>query len=364
MRSFRLLLGGLLLLSCQFDGDVGDDQNGIDNDGDGYSENEGDCDDDDDTSFPRAVEACDGRDNDCDGSPDEDGVCQRTQRFEVDAVVDLLIVVDDTESVREERAKLIASLESLLAPLWEQDHDTHVGLISSSVDDPAGTGVLHAFEGRRWASEEMHLDDAVAWLAEVVDVPSGLNNLEEPRAALFAALAVEDDGVNEGFRRDDAYLALVILSDEDDQTAAPTLDDFVDWLADEPGLDRVSGAAIVSDEGTDPCGSGAFGAEHIGLIDRIGGTVIPICTEDYSPPLEVASQSIAQLAPPRVYRLAQAAVPESVAVEVRLPSGFTNELSETGFVYDAPRQQVILYGDTPPSAGSRVTVHYRADPSN
>jgi Right handed beta helix region/Putative metal-binding motif len=45
-----------------------DDSGGLDQDGDGYTPDEGDCDDQDPTTYPGALERCDGKKNNCDGA--------------------------------------------------------------------------------------------------------------------------------------------------------------------------------------------------------------------------------------------------------------------------------------------------------
>ena len=57
---------------CYEDGDLlGGSQGDCDGDDDGWSLEDGDCDDTDESSYPGAVESCDGADNNCDGTIDE-----------------------------------------------------------------------------------------------------------------------------------------------------------------------------------------------------------------------------------------------------------------------------------------------------
>lgn len=53
------------------DGEIDENTDGMDDDGDGFSETEGDCNDFDDTVYPGAPEQPDVKDNDCDGTVDD-----------------------------------------------------------------------------------------------------------------------------------------------------------------------------------------------------------------------------------------------------------------------------------------------------
>lgn len=138
-----------------------------------------------------------------------------TERFEQTplARVDVLFVVDDTGSMAQEHQALAASFSALVSALDGQGLSWHLGVIST---DPMSGGRLL---GEPWILTSAWPEPEVAF-AETVDVGThgvvnaGLANL---------ALALSDEareGVNRGFRRPDAALQVVVVSDGDDQSDA------------------------------------------------------------------------------------------------------------------------------------------------
>jgi hypothetical protein len=151
--------------------------------------------------------------------------------------VDLLFVIDNSGSMLDEQANLVASfpgfIEAMRAELGETQ-GYHVGITSSdlygadfecpqegalvisTLGDGASNETCTPYSsGGRFLTEQDDLEDKFACAAQIG--VSGDGN-ERPMTTMLAALspALATPGCNEGFLRDDALLVVVIITDEED----------------------------------------------------------------------------------------------------------------------------------------------------
>lgn len=164
--------------------------------------------------------------------------------------LDVLVVVDSSASMAQEQASLRDQFDRIIGQLASRPDglpDLHIGVITSDLGSayaiqaclPGGDGGALTAEPRvlgctpprdRYLADEIAADgsrrrnydgelaEAFACIAPVGDQGCGF---EQPLAAVERALA-DPDGVNVGFRRPGARLAIVFLSDEDDCSATDT----------------------------------------------------------------------------------------------------------------------------------------------
>ena len=200
-------------------------------------------------------------DADTDGDTDGDGDTDADGDGDADpgVTVDILMMVDNSPSMAEEQSNLTGSLRQLLEALTDppdedQDGqldyrfvtDLHLGVISSDMGsggyDVAGcpnpdggdAGALRhepspdlprcdpaypSFLTYEVRQPDLGIDDDFTCIATL---GTGGCGFEQPLWAIVAALDPEfsGGGANAGFVRDRAALAIVILSDEDDCSAA------------------------------------------------------------------------------------------------------------------------------------------------
>ncbi|MBL4635467.1 MAG: hypothetical protein JKY56_16520, partial [Kofleriaceae bacterium] len=146
--------------------------------------------------------------------------------------MDLLFIIDDSESMREEQENLSANLPGFIDILDNFNAgalDYRVGITTTGMNFALFTPPLQSTNlmgdngelrqecgmTKRWIERED--PDAKTQFSCVANVGLDGPPLEMP---LFATqLALRDrvkDGTNEGFLRDDALLGVIIISDEDD----------------------------------------------------------------------------------------------------------------------------------------------------
>lgn len=184
--------------------------------------------------------------------------------FEGGARLDLLFMIDDSNSMAQEQANLTQNFSRLVDALvdppdrnadgypdWEPLEDMHVGVVSSDVgtgghvvqtcDNPSAgdDGQLqHAGNTRLDGCVEDYptylegpRDEMADEFTCVATLGTGGCGFEQQLESVRRALVDRRDGANAGFLRDDTALAIVMVTDEDDCSAAdpaifdPTRDD-------------------------------------------------------------------------------------------------------------------------------------------
>ena len=189
------------------------------------------------------------------GSPDagtDAGTDAGPRPCRVPAPVDLLLVIDDSGSMREEQLNLADNLPRLVSELvdppdadgdgrpdWRAPRDLHLGVVTTGLDVFGGDdGVLRAESAGESCRDdyprflEFARGDDVAAVSEdfACLALAGLEGpgLEQPLEAALKALLPADapvevvgerphgDRENAGFLRDDSLLSVVVLTDEDD----------------------------------------------------------------------------------------------------------------------------------------------------
>ncbi|MEZ4240037.1 MAG: hypothetical protein R3F59_28595, partial [Myxococcota bacterium] len=146
------------------------------------------------------------------------------------ALADLLLVVDDTGSMADEQAALAALFPEIVATLDDAGLDYHVGVVTTDLADPTDSGRLREVSGDRWVAPDTV--DGATVLSAMATVGTAGSPLEAGLGAAYLAEAVEGTAYNAGFFRSSGSLGIVVLSDEDDQTApaVTTPAAFTAWL--------------------------------------------------------------------------------------------------------------------------------------
>lgn len=269
------------------------------------------------------------------------------------AAVDLLWVIDDTPSMESARQTLGAALVGALADLDALGLQWQVGVVSAALDDPA-LGVL---DGQPWILRP-GLEGAEDALLDAVTAGGG----RDPTGGLgVAALALRPplrDGANRGFRRPDAALQVIVVSDDDDQSEAILGEDpagaflaLLDEEAESSGraarLSAIVGAPGTGCSGVD--GTALPGDRYAEVAVESGGLLGDVCTAD----LRAVVRGLGDLAVelPREFALVAAPIEGTLRVEVdgEATAAWTLRLDPPTLVMDAA-----------PPAGAELRVSYRA----
>ncbi|MEZ4237420.1 MAG: hypothetical protein R3F59_14990 [Myxococcota bacterium] len=265
---------------------------------------------------------------------------------------DLLFVIDDSCSMSDEQTALTDGFGPMIDVVLDLGLDFHVGVVSTDMVDPNKSGKLQPdAAGGLWIdpsdSNPSRIFEEMATL--------GINGsaTEEGLAAVEASLDTQV-AHNNGFRRVTAQYAVIVLSDEEDQSAGGWRP-YADRLALEafnPG--DVSFSSIVTPVGNCSTGS-TVGNRYLNVTGELGGITESICAADYSAALIDLTDQLFTSVP---YSLTHTPLdPALITVTVDEATGPV-QLDPTAFVYDATANTVRLTAGTAPQAGSDLHVTY------
>ncbi|MCB0342965.1 MAG: hypothetical protein H6626_03405 [Pseudobdellovibrionaceae bacterium] len=218
----------------------------------------------------------------------------------------------------------------------------------------------------------------------MINVVQGVSGSGDERAfqSMKAAL---DDTDNAGFVRNDAFLAIVIVSDEDDISRdgaefqpystndLHATNDYLTYLDGITGStegDRrynISAMAIQDEECRDFLNQSwtgrKIGARYGELADATGGVKGDLCG-DFAADFDLISKNIIQQA--TQFYLSRIPIPETIRVIVngQLVPNRNNNPGPTsgGWSYNAESNSIMFHGDHIPNQGDKIKIDY--DPVN
>lgn len=286
-----------------------------------------------------------------------------TETFNVPAVamVDLLIVVDDSASMAEEQANLALAAQVLIDRADLSGSSYQLGVTTTDPGDLAGSlaaGTLRGTPAVISSSSPTRVADLEAAILQGT-VGSAFEQ------GLFAATQAVTDpallaGPNAGFSRAGAELVVLVLSDEQDQSPDPVTS-YVAALAGRPNA-AGAGLRIFSITGglsgcAGPGGVADLGSRYVDAAQRTGGFDRSICDASFITSVaEIADAAFAAEA--RAYDLASIPAPllvEVVVDGVALPAR-TGTVAAWGVDFAAG--ELVFAPGRAPAPGETFTVTY------
>lgn len=304
---------------------------------------------------------------------------ERTDRFvqKSQAQVDVLFVVDNSGSMQDEQQNLGQNLAAFLSHAQATGVDYHIavtttGLESSKSNWSACPGGADGGENGRFfpvnGTSPRIITPSTPSAGAVFATNTNVGvchwneqGLEGMYRALSAPLvySVDDpttaqslDG-NAGFLREEARLAVIAISDEEDFSprAVSFYETFLKALKG-GDLSRVLFSAVVTTEETGRCSGGSSaGSRYMQLARDTGGVVESICTPDWARSLERLSESTFGLN--RSFKLG-----EPLEDPARLSVRVDGVEVKTGWTYDAGTHSVLFAPEAVPAPGAIVEITY------
>lgn len=290
---------------------------------------------------------------------------------------DVLWVVDSSASMEDEQAALADNFPHFIAFFFERDLSFRVAVTTTNYMDAGSDGLDGDFVGDPpWLHQDTADIDALFMERAMVGIDEG-HRFEKGLASAYGALA-EPWPRTEDFVREDAHLAVVVVSDEPDHSERDfeDSDDFITWEPFSEWLNAFKGegqvrmtdlSAItgISPDGFDdpagcgetdednqwgPSGGAQRGDGYLEAASATGGTYVSICEEDWSDMLSrvglIASGMMDS------FTLSEVPVVETLHVEV-------GSMNSHDWMYRAHDNSIFFTSaDAVPEPGQTVTVMY------
>lgn len=294
--------------------------------------------------------------------------------------VDVLFVIDSSCSMSEEQEALRENFDAFISGATRSGLDYQIAVVSTDVDDcptpisdsrppdmdQGKCGYFadgDAYEEQsnpdwRLISPEEQPSPRVAFAATSAQGILGSKDEKGIAAAHRALSAPLLEGWNRGFVRPGAHLAVVIVSDEDDES--PASDDFYEAalmsLKTNLGADRFSASAIVAFDPAE-CGNrwALRGQRYIDFVDRAGGISTSICTNDWAATLE--QLSFAVFGAQSRFFLSRPNLDGMDGVQLRVDG---RPAAADSWRYNLAANSVDFTPDAVPSPGATISVRYTA----
>jgi len=290
---------------------------------------------------------------------------------------DVLFVVDNSCSMAEEQDALDVHFAGFLQHLLDAGVDYHIGI--TVLDDwPTQPPIGELFGSTPYIDANAP-DPVSAFSANMTMGAAGMGSCEVGLEAAFRALTPPLlNGYNAGFYREEARLAVVVVSDEDDGSAvgcsAIQASGFVTWLTTlkPDGIDPIYFAAIIGDQPngcTSSWGDAFAGDQYHDVVQALGahGCGHSICEWDWTPAMDEVGEWASAV--PTTFSLVE--VPVAGTLRAFLdPDGETGpELEveifedptyqgEYAFVYDAGLNALVFDASTAPPGGAQLRVTF------
>ena len=281
------------------------------------------------------------------------------QRDPVDEV-DVLWVIDNSCSMQDDQDALTDAFPEFMDFfIGLSDLDYHIGVVSTDMYDTGdGQGQLREADGYRWI--DRNVPDPIPYFTIMAAMGTTGSGDEMGRAGAYHALETQRESVNQGFLRDDAFLSVVVISDEDDSSDMDGVDadffvDFLDGLKQEPGM--VSYSTIVGPT-PDGCTSADAGYGYETVQQAVGGVFWSICDNQWDRLLEELAMAAAGMK--QEFFLTRQPVVETLEVEVHESGVITDFERDRDYTYDAQRNS-ILFLDYVPQPYAEIVVRYQVE---
>lgn len=274
--------------------------------------------------------------------------------------IDLFFVVDNSGSMEKHQEQLAQSIPGLTAKLESLGFDFQIAVTSTDLS-ANGQGGQFIGDQKVLAAGQPKLDEK---LQKYILLGSQGSSQEEGLGAAKRALSSPlVNGENSGFLRPDAFLVILVLSNENDYSADKA-QDYVDFFNDlkpaVPGRDRGWMLNFIGVTGSKDENCSTFndykdvGFRYLDLVRSSGGLAHTICTMNLKN--AVSNVQNAMLTLMTEIGLERIPVPETIKVyfnNVEVPMDESN-----GWSYRPEKNSIVFHGTYIPKTVTKINIFY------
>ena len=301
--------------------------------------------------------------------------------------IDILWVIDNSGSMATSQANLASNFQSFISRFNQYNYDFHMAVsttdawekefYSTSTKARIRDGAVLVSGQSSTHSGYYVIDKNTPNVSSVFEtnIKQGTLGNGDERAfeSFYQTLGNESFNTSSGFRRPDAFLAIIIVSDEDDFSNSTTnliedynssylypISKYTDFLnsytGGVAGTDySVSSISTLNQSCYNSIYNGAqkISVRYPAIADATGGVKASIC-DNFGTSLQLISDSIIQLS--SSFKLSRAPVVSSIVVTVdgvNVAQDATN-----GWTYDESSMVLTFHGSSVPAANASISIKF------
>jgi hypothetical protein len=286
----------------------------------------------------------------------------------VKAKTDILWIIDNSCSMDEEQQALINNFDAFINYFIDSGLDWHVGVVSMDMSRNDHKGRLRSAGGFTYLDESS--PSPVALFHEMAAMGTAGSGTEKGLEASHSALEEHRDGFNQGFYRNDAILNIIVISDEEDQSNAIGVSEYISWLTNLKGdVDDVTFSSIVCLKtgilNGQNCGTGIFaamsvGSRYISVTQAVDGVLWDIRETNWADVLDELGELATGLK--QEFFLSDVPIPETIEVWVDIVDEEGDKTTYTfkqgtDYIYSRIRNSITFITYVPPQF-SKINIEY------
>jgi len=271
------------------------------------------------------------------------------------AQIDILWVVDTSDSMFDEQNNLADNFDSFISIIEQSQVDYQIGVISTDME-------LAGHQGELQGSPKIIVRGPNAESQFANNVRVGVGGAGNEQGILAAYTALTDpliSGANTGFLRPGGALAIIFVSDENDHSFGKIefYQRIFEQMKDIGNENRVIAAAIVGDQ-PDGCtnpqtGSAQAGTRYHELVQKVGGSIGSICSDNFSVTLNQLGLTVAGLS--RKFTLSDEN-PEESTISVKVNGSEIQHDYQNGWTFE--NGSIFFQGGYVPPPAATIEVSY------
>lgn len=290
--------------------------------------------------------------------------------------IDILWVIDNSGSMAPAQANLANNFNSFIQNFSQKNYDFHIGVTVTDAfravtqNNPILAKLRDGVGANR--SNVFVIDSSTPNINSVfiTNVSQGISGSGDERAFQSFKTAL-DSPQNAGFRRPEAYLAVIIVSDEDDFSANTsssvgenynhaqihTVASYVSYLDQFVGSSaKYSVSAIAVWDAA--CKAQSHSVAKIGirygeLVDLTGGIKGSLCS-NFAATLDALQNHLAELSTQFVLNR----VPILASIQIYVNGVQIPQDAQNGWSYDAALNSIFFHGPAIPAQGAEIVVNF------
>lgn len=293
--------------------------------------------------------------------------------------IDVLWIIDNSGSMKSSQDNLTANFSSFISRFQSLNYDFRMGVNASDAwlgrFNPSRIGLRRLRDGAGTNRSGVFVMDKNTPDIEnvfLLNASLGINGTGDERA--FSS--IEDtlnEVANSDFRRDDAYLAIIILSDEDDFSATTSthlnnnyndsrlipVSYYKNYLDGKVGADNwtVNAITILDDACKSQLNAQSsgrvIGKRYVELSEISGGVQTSLCG-DFGTSLKLISDLLIEVS--STFKLDREPIPASIRVLV--DGRAISENRDNGWSYDPATLTLTFHGTAIPGDGQSVVINF------